>query len=59
MTAAHRIAARQRLEDARESVLDARDGGADGGMVLPGGMLYDVLCRVVRDLDAAIDELRF
>lgn len=61
MTAAQRVAARLHLEDARDSVTDARDGGPEGrdsGVILPGAPLYEVLSRVVRDLDRAIDELR-
>ena len=59
MTATQLIAARLHLEDARDSVTDARDGGPDGGVILPGAPLYEVLTRVVRDLDSAITLLRF
>lgn len=59
MTTAQRVAARQRLEDARESVIDARDGGPEDGTVLPGSALYECLSRVIRELDRAIDGLCF
>lgn len=60
MTTAQRITARQRLEDARDSVMDARDGGPDdGGVIITGSDLYETLSRVVRDLDSAIDGLRY
>ena len=60
MTTAQRITARQRLEDARDNVMDARDGGPDdGGVVLPGDHLYETLSRIVRELDSAIDGLRY
>lgn len=60
MTTAQRITARQRLEDARDSVLDARDGGPDdGGVVIAGSVLYETLSRVVRELNSAIDGLKY
>ncbi len=60
MTTAQRITARQRLEDARDSVIDARDGGPDdGGVVLAGSDLYETISRVIRELDGAIDGLRY
>jgi hypothetical protein len=60
MTAAQRIAARSRLEDARDMVLDARDGGPDdGGVIIAGSDLYEALSRVERELDGAIAVLRY
>lgn len=60
MTTAQRITARQRLEDARDSVIDARDGGPDdGGIVMVGSLLYEKLSEIVRELNAAIDGLRY
>lgn len=60
MTTAQRITARQRLEDARDDVLDARDGGPDdGGICMTGSVLYETLSAIIRELDSAIDGLRY
>ncbi len=59
MTTAQRIAARLHLEDARDSVTDARDGGPDGGAAHEGGPLYRQLTDIITALDRAINGLRF
>lgn len=60
MTTAHRLMAVIRLEEARDNVTDARDGSPDeGGVIIAGSDLYEKLSRIIRDLDSAIDGLRY